>query len=213
MAPASTLRVENEANLAAGSTTKQEENAVMTARGSSAVEAPQAGRVHLILGPVGAGKSTFAIRLANRHAAIRFTLDEWMAILFRQDRPDNGIVEWYVERTARCIDQIWILATQLLAIGTDVILEIGLLERRERERFYERADDAGFELTIYVLDAPRDVRRQRVEQRNRAQGPTFSMLVPAAIFELASDRWDPLDRDECANRDVQFVAESSDAVL
>lgn len=35
----------------------------------------------------------------------------------------------------------------------------------------------------------------RVE-RNRARGPTFSMVVPPDVFELASDLWEPPEPEE-----------------
>lgn len=63
--------------------------------------------IHLIVGPVGAGKSTFGLALSRERAALRLTLDEWMAELFRPDRPETGLVAWYVERADRCIEQIW----------------------------------------------------------------------------------------------------------
>jgi uncharacterized glyoxalase superfamily protein PhnB/predicted kinase len=168
-------------------------------------QAPNAPRIHLVIGPVGAGKSTFALGLARDHGALRLTLDDWMARLFRPDRPETGVVEWYVERAARCVDQIWTLTEAMLELGTDVVLEICLLKRGEREDFYRRVADAGCELAIHVLDASRDVRRERVEARNQARGSTFSMVVPPAIFELASDLWEPLEPDECAGRDVRFL--------
>ncbi len=168
-------------------------------------------RIHLIVGPVGAGKSTFAARLAADHRAVRLTLDEWMAVLFRPDRPDDGVLAWYRERTQRCLDQIWRTARSALAAGTDVVLEIGLIQRGDRRRFYRQVDAVADPLTIYVLDAPRDVRRERVERRNRDQGATFSMVVPPAIFELASDLWEPLDDDERAGRDVRDVGDSAPA--
>lgn len=169
----------------------------------------QRARVHLIVGPVGAGKSTLGLRLARERSAVRLTLDEWMALLFRPDRPEANVMQWYVERAARCIEQICRLTHSILDAGSDVILEIGLLQRREREAFYRRiADDgsaAGSALVVYVLDAPRDLRRARVQERNTAQGPTFSVLVPLAIFELASDLWQPLEADECEGRDVRLI--------
>ncbi|MCC6996544.1 MAG: ATP-binding protein [Deltaproteobacteria bacterium] len=163
-------------------------------------------QLHLILGPVGAGKSTFAQQLAEERRAVRLTLDDWMTRLFSPDRPASGVMEWYVERAGRCIDQIWRIAGGLLSVGTDAILEIGLIRRDDRERLFERVDAAGHALTVYVLDAPREVRRERVERRNRDQGATFSMVVPPHFFELASDLWQPLDDDECEGRDVRFVS-------
>jgi hypothetical protein len=87
-----------------------------------------------------------------------------------------------------------------------VVLEIGLILRRDREGLYWRAKQQGCQLSIHVLDAPREVRRQRVEQRNEHRGETFSMEVPPPIFELASEMWQPLSPAECEGRDVRFVS-------
>jgi predicted kinase len=160
----------------------------------------------VVLGPVGSGKSTLARQLAEEERALRLTLDEWMTRLFSPDRPETDVVEWYVERAARCVEQIIIVSSAVLALGTDVILEIGLLRRAEREAFYRRIEAAGHDMSLYVLDAPREVRRERVEARNRDRGATFTMIVPPAIFELASDLWEPLERDELEGRDVLLVS-------
>jgi uncharacterized glyoxalase superfamily protein PhnB/predicted kinase len=160
--------------------------------------------VHLVVGPVGAGKSTFAGRLAREQRLVYLSLDEWMVTLFRPDRPGDGVVEWYMERAERAVQQIWLVARRILERGTGVALELGLLRRSERERFYARARDAGFGVTVHVLDAPRDVRRERVERRNHEKGATFSMVVPPAVFELASDLWEAPDTEECEGRDVRF---------
>jgi predicted kinase len=166
---------------------------------------PSKPHIHLVIGPVGAGKSTFAFRLARDHGAVRLTLDEWMTRLFSKDRPDQGVMEWYVERAARCIEMIWSFAVDMLERNTNVVLEIGLLTRRERDAFYERVDATAAGLTIHVIDASREVRRRRVEERNRRRGSTFSMVVPPEIFELASDLWELPDATECEGRDVRFI--------
>jgi predicted kinase len=163
--------------------------------------------LHLIIGPVGAGKSTFARTLAREHRAVRLTLDAWMATLFGADeRPQTNVIDWYIERRDRCLDQIWQLAQDMYEAGTSVVLEIGLIQRSERAAFYARVSDAGYGLTVYVLDAPREVRRARVEQRNAERGETFSTIVPPAFFELASDMWQAPEDDELLRRDVRFVS-------
>jgi predicted kinase len=167
--------------------------------------ASRKGRAHLLLGPVGAGKSTRGLELAREHRAVRLTLDEWMATLFRPDRPDEGVVPWYVERAARAVDQIWAVARDITAVGADVVLELGLLRRSERQRFFAQVRAAEVPLRIHVVDAPRDVRRERVEARNRLGGPTFTGVVPLAWFELASDFWEPLTPDEWPEKDVQHM--------
>lgn len=175
------------------------------------------GSVHLVVGPVGAGKSTRAIAFAHAHRAVRLTLDDWMTRLFRPDRPAEGVVPWYVERAARCVDQIWLTACEIIGTGTSVVLEIGLLSRREREAFYARVDEAGVRLVVHVVDAPREERRVRVMQRNEERGATFSMVVPPEVFELASDLWEPPDDAELATRaappDAELAARAAPPAL
>ncbi len=182
---------------------------VSDARGAaqqqSKTPAPAAPKVHLLLGPVGAGKSTYGLNLARTRRALRLTLDEWMAQLFSPDRPDDDLIAWYVERSGRCLDLIWGLTEQALDCQLDVVLELGLLLEQERHAFYAKLDEAEIAYAVYVLDAPRDTRRKRVEERNRAQGETFAMIVPPHIFELASDRWQPVQDRECIGREVHFV--------
>ncbi|MBD9358893.1 AAA family ATPase [Methylomonas albis] len=45
------------------------------------------GKIHLILGPQGSGKSTYARRLAQAEHATRFSIDEWMQQMFVPDIP------------------------------------------------------------------------------------------------------------------------------
>src|SRR5579859_6807812 len=135
-------------------------------------------RIHLVEGPVGAGKSTFVAQLRKQHAAPGLILDSWFVRLFSPDRPVEGLMKWYIERKERCMAQIWAAALEVLDAGHDVVLELGLVERASRERFYSLVQDAGYELTIYALDAPREVRRERVRKRNQEKGATYAMDVP-----------------------------------
>lgn len=162
--------------------------------------------LHLIIGPVGSGKSTFGIELSQRRGAVRLTLDEWMASLYGDDeRPAEGRLQWYIERTERCLDLIWRLTERLMAAGAEVVLEIGLIQRQARQDFYSRIDGEAYEHTVYVVDADRDVRRQRVLARNQERGETFHVEVPLEFFELASDRWEPPEEDEMFDREVRFI--------
>jgi predicted kinase len=177
----------------------------LQAEGARGQDSNAGPHIDLVVGPVGAGKSTYACALARKHGALRLTLDEWMRILFRPDRPDEGLMHWYAERAQRCVDVIWEIARELVEQGGHVVLEIGLLRRQERDAFYQRVESAGVGLTIHVLDAARQVRRARVAERNRRQGETFSMVVPDDVFELASDLWQAPEPEECLGRDVRFV--------
>lgn len=162
--------------------------------------------IHLIEGPVGAGKTTFAAQLRSKHKAAFFNLDDWMTTLFQDDRPSTLDIEWYLERKYRCIEQIWKLACEILETGSDVILELGLIQIVDRKNIYDRADATDYELIIYVLEAPRDVRKDRVRNRNRAKEGTYSMDVPEHIFEIASDMWEPVHESECHGYELAFIS-------
>ena len=119
-------------------------------------------QIYLIEGPVGAGKSTFAASLATRVGGAHIALDEWFARLFSPDRPGTEVMPWYIERKARLLDLIWAHAQALLACGIAPVLELGLVQRRDREDFYARAREARVEFAVYLLVASREVRRERV---------------------------------------------------
>lgn len=59
--------------------------------------------LHLICGSTGAGKTTYAIRLADQIGAARFSVDEWMTALFWADSPQPLDPAWAIERVRRCV--------------------------------------------------------------------------------------------------------------
>ncbi len=161
--------------------------------------------LHLIEGPVGAGKSTYAGRLALAEGAVHLNLDEWMVHLFSPDRPADGFMPWYGERKDRCIDQIWRITERLMDADITTVLELGLVQRAAREHIYARADAAGYVLQVHVLDTPRETRRQRVRARNETGSGTFRMVVSDEIFELADGAWEAPDEWECQARGIKLV--------
>lgn len=162
--------------------------------------------LHIIEGPVGAGKTTYGATLGRKFSTPPLVLDRWMATLFRADRPDVDFWTWYVERKARCIEQIWKISKDLLDCGHDVIVELGLLRRAQRLALYQRVDVTEHGYCIHIPEIPRDERLRRIKQRNETQEDTFTMIVSEDLFELASDEWQPVDAAECKGRDVLFVS-------
>lgn len=149
------------------------------------------GVLHLLIGPVGAGKSTFARRRVAREGGVFFDLDAWMVRLYGADvRPSGDVLAWYLERRERCRSLLWDTSVDLLTSGVDVVLELGLVATHERETYYAKARDHELTLHVYLVDAPRDVRRERVAQRNSSAGE-HTQVVPMAFFERASDAWQP----------------------
>ncbi|PRP91635.1 Shikimate kinase [Enhygromyxa salina] len=161
-------------------------------------EETSAGTVTLLIGPVGAGKSTLGRELAACKAAVFLNLDRWMVRLYGADaRPSDGVIAWYLERRDRCRAVMLETSIAMALTGTDVILELGLVGVAERRAAYEAVRGADLELTVRLVDAPRELRRERVARRT-AEGGEGMQQIPPAMFELASDAWQPvtdLERD------------------
>lgn len=111
----------------------------------------------LMVGHVGAGKSTYARTLAEQQPALRLTPDEWMMPLF--GHPDGDGKRDVVE--GRLLN----IAFDALRLGVDVILDFGLWSRDERAALHWMAESAGaVARTIYLTIDP-DTQWQRIEQR------------------------------------------------
>jgi predicted kinase len=89
-----------------------------------------------------------------------------------------------IERVGRCEAQIWSVAAGVMATGTSVILDIGLMRQTDRDRVREIAEGAGLPLQFHFVDAPSDVRRARVAERNVIRGEGFAIDVPPDMFDF-----------------------------
>jgi predicted kinase len=147
--------------------------------------------VHLIYGPTAAGKSTYATKLAAETNAVRFAIDDWMHALYAQDRPEKMDMPWVMTRVARCQSRIWSTCLQILATGTDVVLELGLLREKDRDQMKSTVEAAGYQVSFNFVDANLQVRKQRVLQRNEEKGATYSFNVTPTMFDAMERYFEP----------------------
>ena len=82
-------------------------------------------------------------------------------------------------------------AADVLAVGTPVVLDIGAMRRANRERIRQIAEAKGLSLRWHFVDAPQEVRRARVADRNSAKGETFVMEVTPEMFEMLEGIYEP----------------------
>lgn len=160
--------------------------------------------LHIVEGPVGAGKTTFANQLGRELRAPPLILDAWMTKLFQADRPEADLWTWYAERKARCFSQIMDLARSALDHGNDAIVELGLIKVEDRLKLYADLESEGRDFLVHILQASREERKRRTLQRNLDQGQTFAMHVSEEVFEMASDMWEPIGGTERNGRDDKF---------
>lgn len=140
--------------------------------------------LNVIFGPCGAGKTTYAHAFARREKAVAFILDEWMARMFGPDMPEPLQYDWMLERVGRCEAQIWATCAGVLAAGTSVILDIGLMRKADRDRVREIAEATELPLQFHFVDAPKAVRRARVLDRNVVRGESFAIEVTPDLFDF-----------------------------
>jgi len=152
--------------------------------------------IHLIVGNVGAGKSTTAARLAATTRAHVIAVDEWMRVLFHADIPDPPSYAWAIERTRRIDVAAVTEATRLAALGLPVILDLGFFAREHRDRVRAAIADAGALSVTHILDVPKEERWHRVERRNRERPAGWQFDVDRATFELCETLYEPPDEEE-----------------
>ena len=140
--------------------------------------------LHVIFGPSGAGKSTYAREFARREPAVHFAIDDWMAKLFAADMPEPLEFAWMMERVERCEAQIWSTAAAVIAAGTAVVLDLGLMRRADRERVAQIAQACELPCQFHFVTAPSAVRRARVLARNEVRGETFAIEVTPDMFDF-----------------------------
>ena len=157
------------------------------------------GTLHLIAGPQGAGKSTYALELVARERGVRLSLDDWMARLYGPDLPVPPDLAWVLERVRRCEQQILELALAIAGSGGAVVLDLSFARQAQRHAVRELAAAYGLCAQLHLIDAPPALRRERVQRRNLEKGPTWAFEVTPAMFEAMEGRFEPLTPQELAD--------------
>lgn len=150
----------------------------------------------LIVGCTGAGKTTYARKLADEIVGVRFSIDEWMTALFWADSPQPLQFDWTMERIARCEALIFNTVKQLAERRVPVLLDLGFTRRDHRDKFRALAFKAGLTAAVHFIDVPADERWYRVNRRNKEQGETYAMQVDRLMFDFMEGMWEPPDQTE-----------------
>jgi predicted kinase len=151
--------------------------------------------IHLIAGGTGAGKTTYARKLAVETRAIRFSIDEWMTTLFWMDSPQPIEFEWTMARIGRCEAQIRNQVRALVSLGHSAILDLGFTKADHRAAFGAFAREIGARPVLHLLDIAPATRWARVQARNAARGETYRLDVDRAMFDFMEGEWQAPDAE------------------
>jgi predicted kinase len=159
--------------------------------------------IHLVCGSTGAGKTTYALKVAAHLKAVRFSIDEWMSTLFWMDSPQPLEANWSLERVDRCVEQIWSTAVQVTRCGTPCVLDLGFSSFESRRRLYDRAQSERLPVQLHLVDAPPEERWRRVETRNLEKGATHQLPfeVSREMFNFVETLWEPPKAEEMTAHD------------
>ncbi len=164
------------------------------------------GTAHIVAGSTGAGKTTYALALAEREGAVRFGIDDWMTTLFWPDAVPGADFDWAIERVERCVTQMKAVMAPMVRAGTDAVVDIGFTTFAERAAFARWAAAEDVALRLHLIDLPAHIRWSRVERRNAERGATFAITVTREMFDGVEARWQVPDAREFARLNGVRVA-------
>ena len=147
--------------------------------------------LHLLHGPPGSGKTTFARKLGRELPAVRFTPDEWMVALYGTNPPEAV----FRPQHEKIMLLIWSHVERVLGAGTDVVLDVGFLSRASRDDARQRALALGVACRFYVLKCPMAEARRRVLARTTKM-PPGELEISEPTFEFLVRQLEPMGADE-----------------
>jgi predicted kinase len=145
------------------------------------------GRLVVITGLPGSGKTTLALELATSMPAVRMCPDDWMMA--------SGIDLWDAVARAR-IEQFQLeLALTFLSAGENVIIEWGVWSREERDALRDAARAVGASVELRSVTAPVEELWRRLVERDLEGRWASRSITRAELDEWYGDYEAPSDEE------------------
>ncbi len=129
-------------------------------------------KIYFVCGFIGSGKTTYSKALAEKHAAFRFSIDEWM-IPLHGEHMERDVFD---SRLATLQGLFKDSALQLFSLDVPVIFDFGFWRKTDREAFVDWASSIGVDSEVHYLDVPFETCKQRALARNaELEGNSYHM--------------------------------------
>jgi len=124
------------------------------------------GKIVLICGKIGSGKTTYANKICKELNAVNFSQDEPNITIFGTDfyleQPDlfskysDKICEWVQTK-----------ALEIAQAGANVVIENGVWTKQERDYLKKFYRDGGVNCELHYIDTPEEQRLLNIKKRNQ----------------------------------------------
>ena len=125
------------------------------------------GKVILICGKIGSGKTTYAKKLAKERNAVIITQDEFMLGLFGAELYKKEPEQYYIY-SSWVQEYVKRKAGEAAKAGATVICDNGFWPRSERDELRNLYADMGVACELHYMDTPEELRLINIQKRNEA---------------------------------------------
>lgn len=143
--------------------------------------------VSLICGKICSGKTTFAEKLKAEQNAVILSCDEIMLGLFDEQLGDRH--EYVLNKVKKYLIK---LSEQIVASGTNVILDWGFWTASERNSIRSYYSELGINTKLYYVKVDDKLWKERIEKRNSLNDQS-SYFVDDNLISLVNDKFEEPD--------------------
>ena len=120
-------------------------------------------KVIFICGKICCGKTTYAHGLCRKNNAVLLSTDELMLAVWGQHCGEK-----HDEYAAKIQKYLLNKSLEIIASGTDVVLDWGFWQKKQRDSLKEFYKSRNINCEFHCIDVPEEVWRERIKKRNEA---------------------------------------------